>query len=317
MMKGACRLFFVGWAALLLIGCGGETGDNVHTESLSAASAAHYRENTPSEVTITADTEVKEKTKESSQNENKVVSDNTEELAGDADPEMESADEEESEVAVSDTVKYVESERKEIMETRTVEMPVDPEDSSTYRIVYRTAEPVIEEIPVEYKSKDGKTMYVLSKDSWKTYTYQTVGVTLYGKRDDDRARFIADISLTDKGFTLASVSCERKREASGEYSFHYKFLYTKNLEGETIPENLELLTVSKTVKRVIHSSEVVAEKVPRTTTEEVGTGKYIYYGWQTLDGKTYYFDEHGVKVTGKQIIQGVSYEFDSDGILLK
>ncbi|MEG0833357.1 MAG: GH25 family lysozyme [Oscillospiraceae bacterium] len=47
-----------------------------------------------------------------------------------------------------------------------------------------------------------------------------------------------------------------------------------------------------------------------TKTETVIT----YFGWQTLDGKVYYFDKNGVKVTGKQVIQGITYSFDSNGV---
>ncbi len=39
-----------------------------------------------------------------------------------------------------------------------------------------------------------------------------------------------------------------------------------------------------------------------------------YYGWQTIDGATYYFDKNGKKVTGQQVIQGISYTFSSDGV---
>ncbi|MBR3305895.1 MAG: Ig-like domain-containing protein [Lachnospiraceae bacterium] len=46
-----------------------------------------------------------------------------------------------------------------------------------------------------------------------------------------------------------------------------------------------------------------------------GNVEYIYTGWQTLDGKKYYFDKNGNKVTGDQIIQGVSYHFGTDGVL--
>ena len=42
---------------------------------------------------------------------------------------------------------------------------------------------------------------------------------------------------------------------------------------------------------------------------------YSYRGWQTLDGKTYFFDEKGNKVTGEQVISGVKYNFASDGSL--
>ncbi|MBR3606458.1 MAG: Ig-like domain-containing protein, partial [Lachnospiraceae bacterium] len=42
---------------------------------------------------------------------------------------------------------------------------------------------------------------------------------------------------------------------------------------------------------------------------------YRYYGWQNLDGKSYFFDKNGNKVTGEQVIQGAKYNFNSDGSL--
>ena len=39
-----------------------------------------------------------------------------------------------------------------------------------------------------------------------------------------------------------------------------------------------------------------------------------YTGWQTIDGKTYYFDKNGNKVTGYQVINGVAYTFNSEGV---
>ncbi len=47
----------------------------------------------------------------------------------------------------------------------------------------------------------------------------------------------------------------------------------------------------------------------------LGEIEYIYTGWQTLDGKTYFFDKNGNKVTGDQIIKGVKYHFDENGVL--
>ncbi len=45
-------------------------------------------------------------------------------------------------------------------------------------------------------------------------------------------------------------------------------------------------------------------------------GKIKYTGWQTLDGKLYYYDADGKKVTGEQVIQGAKYNFASDGSLV-
>ncbi len=41
---------------------------------------------------------------------------------------------------------------------------------------------------------------------------------------------------------------------------------------------------------------------------------YIYTGWQTIDGATYYFDKDGNKVTGEQVIEGIPYTFSSEGV---
>lgn len=45
-------------------------------------------------------------------------------------------------------------------------------------------------------------------------------------------------------------------------------------------------------------------------------GEVKYTGWQTLEGKVYYYDKDGVRVTGEQIIKGAKYNFDSEGALI-
>lgn len=42
---------------------------------------------------------------------------------------------------------------------------------------------------------------------------------------------------------------------------------------------------------------------------------YVYTGWQTIEGKTYFYDKNGKAVTGTQIIQGVTYNFGDDGAI--
>jgi len=44
---------------------------------------------------------------------------------------------------------------------------------------------------------------------------------------------------------------------------------------------------------------------------------FKYTGWQTLDGKTYFYDKNGDRVKGEQVIQGAKYTFDGDGALVK
>lgn len=45
-------------------------------------------------------------------------------------------------------------------------------------------------------------------------------------------------------------------------------------------------------------------------------GDVKYTGWQTLNGKVYFYDASGKKVTGEQVIQGAKYSFDSDGAMI-
>ena len=45
-------------------------------------------------------------------------------------------------------------------------------------------------------------------------------------------------------------------------------------------------------------------------------GSAKYTGWQTVNGKIYYFDANGNKVTGQQVIQNAKYNFGSDGALV-
>ena len=45
-------------------------------------------------------------------------------------------------------------------------------------------------------------------------------------------------------------------------------------------------------------------------------GEPKYTGWQTLNGKRYFYNSSGKAVTGEQVIQGVKYNFASDGSLV-
>lgn len=43
--------------------------------------------------------------------------------------------------------------------------------------------------------------------------------------------------------------------------------------------------------------------------------EYRYTGWQTIDGKRFFYDKNGTAVIGEQVIQGVKYTFNGDGSL--
>lgn len=73
-----------------------------------------------------------------------------------------------------------------------------------------------------------------------------------------------------------------------------------------IDANYNLIADAKTGKTV--QAEKI--KATETKTEQVTT----YYGWQTIDGKRFYYDKNGHVVTGWQVIQGISYFFTPTGV---
>lgn len=68
-------------------------------------------------------------------------------------------------------------------------------------------------------------------------------------------------------------------------------------------------------KEAVYADYYTADKFYKRTQEVQAEEEYEYTGWQTIDGKTYYYDADGNKVTGEQVIQGAKYIFDEDGVL--
>lgn len=62
-------------------------------------------------------------------------------------------------------------------------------------------------------------------------------------------------------------------------------------------------------REAVHADYYTAEKF-------FVKGAAKYTGWQTIDGKVYFFNASGDKVTGEQVIQGAKYTFASDGSMV-
>ncbi len=63
-------------------------------------------------------------------------------------------------------------------------------------------------------------------------------------------------------------------------------------------------------REAVYADYFVESNVFYVKTEE------LYTGWQTIDGKVYYYTNDGKYVTGEQVIQGAKYNFASDGSLV-
>ena len=82
-------------------------------------------------------------------------------------------------------------------------------------------------------------------------------------------------------------------------------------ESELLDENFRQVYV---LEESTYREAVYADYYVETQFFLKGDSKYT--GWQTIDGKVYFFDATGKKVTGEQIIQGAKYTFASDGSLV-
>ena len=105
-------------------------------------------------------------------------------------------------------------------------------------------------------------------------------------------------------------------------------------DPKTVQDASELPTASIVVKGIMCLKTAPTEKIvydtnsapiydtssdpvyveDNTSSNNNATTEIKYTGWQTIDGKTYYFDQNGNKVTGTQVIQGIQYTFDSNGV---
>lgn len=94
------------------------------------------------------------------------------------------------------------------------------------------------------------------------------------------------------------LSCSVKAEASGTSSSEQ----LKDTSGN-------LLYLDESAKTAATAKDYESHDTFYTTPK--------YTGWQTIDGKVYYYDADHNAVTGDQVIGGVSYTFSSDGSLKK
>lgn len=210
-----------------------------------------------------------------------------------------------SDVPPKDTVRYTQSRREEIMETRYVESVVDENDPSTYQIIKK--EP---EVSRMYVNRAGDVKYAYENGVWYEYKYSS-GSLVFDHRNDELARTLLKPGGKYDCLEVLEMDCQAVPDERGETLYRYHVRYQGIRRMDRAPAELGHLRM---VEAGLLTTELQEEKVPVLVEVRVGTGKYRYYGWQRLDGRTYYFDEHGEKVTGSQVIQGIRHEFDEQGV---
>lgn len=128
---------------------------------------------------------------------------------------------------------------------------------------------------------------------------------------------IVTVSVKDKVVTLKGI---QKGSAA------VTIVYT-SAKGQTVSQDITVTVVDGSGKLKDGEGNVLYIKNADGTYTEALSGDYYKYdtfyvkqvkytGWQTIDGKVYFYDANGKFVTGEQVIQGAKYNFASDGSLV-
>ncbi|MCI8823060.1 MAG: hypothetical protein HFI15_11245 [Lachnospiraceae bacterium] len=212
-----------------------------------------------------------------------------------------------SDIPPADTVKYTASQKKEITETRYVQSVINPEDPSTYETMVKELE-----VPIRYVNHAGDIKYAYEDRKWYEYRYCS-GTVMLDEKDQDLALRLLNYRGEYNEFEVLHVECQESDDSSQALRYRYQVRYRGKFVMEKAPEELSHLTCVDLGMVAATMTMRREERVPVLVERTFGTGEYRYYGWQERDGKVFYFDENGEKVTGQQVICGVRHTFDEQG----
>ncbi len=164
---------------------------------------------------------------------------------------------------------------------------------------------VLEETKLEMTVGEEKTL----KATVEGYTEASNGKVTWTSSDKTIA------TVDDKGKVLALKAGSVKITATNTEN-------TVKVEAVceiTIKEGVGLKTKDGAEVYVLKGDQYVKASVADYEKADakfyIYTDVYKYQGWQTINGKTYYYTSDYKKVTGEQVIMGAKYVFGSDGVL--
>lgn len=153
----------------------------------------------------------------------------------------------------------------------------------------------------------------------------------------DESKIIKSVAWESADSKIVTVSdasaagCTIKAVAAGTANVKATITYL-NVAGDDTKTATKEVTCAVTVKAAdataplydTTGARLYTDKdctKPATVANYSATGTYYkdpkYTGWWTLNGSVYYFDSNNKPVTGKQVISGITYNFDSSGVLQK
>lgn len=147
-----------------------------------------------------------------------------------------------------------------------------------------------EDAGVTWESSDGNVATVDEKGVVTAIAAGSVTITAITKEQGADGNSLKATCVVTVNSNVAADTTTKLKDKNGNQ------IYIKNTDGS--------------YREAVYADYFSSEEFYITSQPQ-----YIYTGWQTIDGKTYYFDKTGNVVTGTQIIQGVTYNFGTDGAI--
>lgn len=161
------------------------------------------------------------------------------------------------------------------------------------------------------------TMVGNTTDKLKWVTSDSSAASVAVSEDTRSAKIKAHAGKAGTSFTI-TVSVENNSSIYQQVTFTVMNNPKEDKATKLLDNDGKQLYVydssSKSYREAVYADYYTADKL-YTPGGTGGAETYKYTGWWKLDGKTYYFDANGKKVTGDQVINGAKYSFDSDGAL--
>ena len=189
---------------------------------------------------------------------------------------------------------------------RTINIKISANGYTTYTFTVKKINAVAAgDLPVKFKKVtlvEGESIEIglnaADYDSLGGITKNKNVVTVSGTKLEAKKAGTANVQFSAKGYNTVTIEVKVVAKKELLKDKEGRQVYIKDSDGK--------------FREATYADYNSKDKFYLKDKEE---GNYKYKGWQTINGKTYYYTKDGEYVTGKQVIQGAEYVFGSDGVL--
>ena len=242
--------------------------------------------------------------------------------------------------------------RTDLKETQTVFKASEADSYSKYaeKYTFDKAEPAEATATVDKPQKEIKLYWKTKVAAAKASVSIPQTATLYNSAINNANTLALAASITDEGSIIKEISwsssdekivkvtngartgCTITAAGKGSATVTATITYLTTPGDTQKTANDKKITCTVTVKDYSGNSTTQLKdksgrglykdsecKTPATLSDYKEGATYYtepqYTGWQTIDGKVYYYNSNHQRVTGSQVISGITYTFGSDGSL--